>query len=59
MALMRTENLTIRLTREELDAFHNAAIPFGMSISAWARSKLIRAARADAAPEKEEREAAQ
>jgi len=57
---MRTENLTIRLTKEEADAFHAASIPFGMSVSAWARSKLIRAARADDhAAKKEEKEATQ
>ena len=45
----RERNLLIRINKDELAAFRRAADPAGLAISSWARSRLILAARAEAA----------
>lgn len=52
---MRTQALNIRLTDEELAAFRAVSLPIGLSVSAWARTKLIRAAQADDYAAKQEK----
>jgi uncharacterized protein (DUF1778 family) len=43
----RTERLEIRIDAEEGEAFLNAAEASGMSLSAWVRQRLRRAAKQD------------
>ena len=42
-------NLQIRLFPHEMAAFMGAATPMGLTVSDWARSRLLHAARAEAA----------